>query len=307
MTELGILRPATMNEVYQRNVGHLKRYNENTYKLVYMKSCRQSGYEDSAQNAAKGTKNTAGNTAKLNESLSRTRSTVYELALCNEWEHFITFTVSPDKYDRYDLRGYYKSFAKWINNLNFRKKLNIKHLIIPEQHKDGAWHLHGLFMGIPQGMLTRFTVNDTLPHRVLNLIREGRELFNWGEYAEKYGHVTCERIQNLEATAKYVTKYITKDLGESGVELNHHLYYASKGLNRAETIIKGTLCEEFEPDFANEYVAVKTFKTLAEAIVYFAEGDSYAPPVTHDSLLTRFQRRLERRTTRWKNIPCPQT
>ena len=58
--------------------------------------------------------------AKLPAALSRARKVVLELALCNTWEYFCTFTLSKDKHDRYDLQGWHKKFTQWLRDL--RKK-----------------------------------------------------------------------------------------------------------------------------------------------------------------------------------------
>lgn len=299
MQGLGMLQGVSQYNIYDRNIAYLKKYNNDNYKIVYMKSCRKAGYVERSS-SIKGKKNTAGNTYKLDESLSRTRAKVYELALCNPWEYFVTLTLSPDGHNRKDLAAYKRQLSKWLNNLNYRHNINIKYLLIPEPHKNGAWHMHGLFSGIPEEWLTEFTLQERLPHRVRRLLRKGRTIYNWTGYADKFGWVTCERIRNFDACAKYITKYITKELGNSGIELNHHMYYCSKGLKRAETVIKGHLTQEFEPDFYNDYVAIKSFDSLDDAILHFVDDNVNREALTFNSLIENIQRRCGE----W--IPCPQ-
>ena len=86
---------------------------------------------------------------KLEESIIRTRSRIYELAICNEWDFFVTLTLDKSKYDRMDLKKYRKDLAQFIRDYNKKYKINIKYLLIPEMHKDGAWHMHGLIIGLP--------------------------------------------------------------------------------------------------------------------------------------------------------------
>ena len=47
-----------------------------------------------------------------------------------------------------------------------------------------------------------------------------------------------DKIKNQEACCKYITKYVNKDLSDSIKELNAHMYYVSKGLNKAVEIKK---------------------------------------------------------------------
>ncbi len=288
------------DSVYQRSYATLKRYNDSCYKVVLMKSCRLPGFEESGM-IKTGKRNSAGNTAKLEASISRTKSRVTELALCNPWEYFVTLTLDKEKYNRHDLATFKKHLSKFLNNLRFRYGWNIKYLLIPEQHKDGAWHMHGLFMGIPASELSLFSLHDHLPMKVLAMLGAGRKIMNWMRYAQSFGYVTCEPIRNLEATAKYITKYITKDLVSSQVGLNKKLYLCSQGLNRAETICRGHIVHDFKPDFCNDYVAIKTFKTGEDALALFAddnEGQSFA--ISFDDIFNRFS------TGGINWTPCPQ-
>ena len=81
----------------------------------------------------------------LYRSFRRTRSALYMYARQCNWEYFITLTYSPDKIEnRYDFSLCMKKVRVWINHCRLRKANNLLYLIVPEQHKDGAWHIHGL-------------------------------------------------------------------------------------------------------------------------------------------------------------------
>ena len=259
-------------ELYERNVGIIKQYTPDLYKLIYMRSVRISGYEE-RKPTKKRKKNSASNNVKLRESLIRSRSNVYELALCNSWTHFVTFTLSQDKLDRYNLNAAVSKISKWINNLNYRQSINIKYLIIPEPHKDDAWHFHCLMMGVPSSLLVPFLITDNIPIRIKGLIKDGHAIYNFPLYQEKFGWVTVEEIRDNERTAKYITKYITKELLASRIALNHHVFYASKGLQRAKTLYRAELRREFTADYENEYVRVKQFDNLEEPLQYFCDEE----------------------------------
>lgn len=51
-------------------------------------------------------------------------------------------------------------------------------------------------------------------------------------------------------------KYINKNLATSVKELNAHLYYHSRGLNKAEVIKKGAMAATITPTYENEYCSV---------------------------------------------------
>lgn len=191
------------------------------------------------------------------------------MAFCNDWAYFVTLTINDEKCDRYDLNIFMKALSKWLNNQKSRKAEDIKYLLVPEPHKDGAWHMHGLMNGIPDDQLEPFTLNDNIPERIRALIREGCSVFNWLPYNEKFGWVTVEAIREKEKCAAYIKKYITKELEQSHIELNHHIYYASQGLSRPQIIYCGEIRKNFEPDYQNDYVRVKYFDNGKDPMFYF--------------------------------------
>lgn len=253
-----------------QNVGFLKRYKDGNYKLVHMRSVRIPGFEEREPPERK--RQSGRDAPKLENSLARSRSAVWELALCNPWEWFVTLTLNPAKRDRYDLRTSYGQLSKFFNNYNSRTDAALKYLLIPEPHRDGAWHFHGLLSGLPPPHLRPFSLEDNIPARLKDMLRDGRQIFTWPAYAETFGFVTLERIRDPERCAAYMTKYITKELGKSSIELNHHLYYCSKGLHRVELLYKGEMLRSFaDPDFENDYVRIKRFSDVSEALSYFCD------------------------------------
>ncbi len=265
------------SEVYQRDVATLKKYREDYYKITLHKMIRRAGYEaiegdtDSKSGARK--KNTAENEGKLEASISRTRAAIYELALCNDWEWFVTLTLNPEYHDRKDLQSYKKKLSTWIKNYNRLHETNIKYLLIPEQHADGeSWHMHGLIMGLPEDHLHEFTEQERLPIKILIEIKRGHKIYNWESYEKTFGYISISKTRHLESVSRYITKYITKDLTKTRIGLNDHLYYCSQGLKRSELIYTGQLTKELDEDYSNEYVKIKTLQSFDEAIQYFLDG-----------------------------------
>lgn len=264
-------------EVYQRDVATLKKYRENYYKITLHKQLRRAGYEaiegDSDRKREAGKKNTADNEEKLSASLSRTRAAIYELALCNDWEWFVTLTLNPEYHNRKDLISYKKKLSTWIKNYNRIHKTNIKYLLIPEQHADGeSWHMHGLMMGLPEEFLHEFTEQEKLPIKILIEIKRGHKVYNWPAYQKTFGYISISKTRHIESVSKYITKYITKDLVKTRIGLNDHLYYCSQGLKRSELLYTGQLTKELEEDYSNDYVKIKTVQSFDEAIQYFVDG-----------------------------------
>lgn len=256
--------------LYSGNVGVVRRYSPSKYKLTALRSYRNPGVEDDRQRTftAKGE---AGNSEKLSQSLSRSKAKVFELAYCNPWELFCTFTLDKTKYNRQDLKKYVGDLSQFIRNYNRLKGVDVKYLLIPERHQDGAWHMHGFLMGLPLEHLTPFTLEQKLPYKIRARLKEGVQVYSWQAYAKKFGFTDIEEIGNGEAVSKYITKYVTEDITRTITELNAHLYYCSKGLRKSEVVYRDYLQREItSPDFSNEYVAVKWYDNLTDTCEVFA-------------------------------------
>lgn len=171
---------------------------------------------------------------KLDSSVSRTRRVILEKALCNPWDYFCTFTISESKYDRKNLVLWRDSFTQWMRDQR-KKGFPIQYLIVPETHKDGSWHAHGLFSGLPESELISFKEMDKQGYRSPDGRRLPQKLRksdynNWPAYQEKFGFCSFGAIQNHVAAGFYITKYITKDNDRMVQDVGLHSYYASRGL-----------------------------------------------------------------------------
>ena len=144
-------------------------------------------------------------------SIKRTKKKVYDYAKSNEWEWFVTFTFSPDKVNRYDYDECTKYLSKWFNNLK-RSSPALSYLVVPEQHKDGAYHFHGLFSGINERQIV--WTGKYVVRRVRGLrskfVRTKEKIYKIGSY--KLGWMTATKVREMEKVTSYITKYITKDM-----------------------------------------------------------------------------------------------
>lgn len=211
---------------YERDVLSVKKYGDYNVRISLLSSCRVSGYEEEKK---KGLKCTV-NDCKLDNNLSRAKSNVYELAFCNLWQYWCTFTLDEKKINRYDLDNFIKVFSEFIHNLNRRRESKVMYLLVPEMHDDGAWHMHGFIKGLLD--------SDLCPTG--NFDKEtGEEYFTWKKYHDKFGFMSFSKIRDLERASKYCLKYMTKDNSRNVTKLGAHLYYHSHGLNKAERIFKG--------------------------------------------------------------------
>ena len=144
-------------------------------------------------------------------SIKRTRKKVYDYAKSNEWEWFVTFTFSPDKVNRYDYDECTKYLSKWFNNLK-RSSPALSYLVVPEQHKDGAYHFHGLFSGINERQIVwtgKYVVKRVRGLRS-KFVHTKEKIYKIGSY--KLGWMTATKVREMEKVTSYITKYITKDM-----------------------------------------------------------------------------------------------
>jgi len=241
-------------QVYSRDVSILKQYGDSYYKIVQMRYLRNKGFE--LENFKQ--KNSVNN-EKLNNNISRAKATVRELGLCNPWEYFFTFTINKNCYDRYNLKEFKKVLAQWIRDYRKKHKVDVKYLLIPEKHEDGAWHFHGFLYGLPVEHLTQFKIGDKMGKYIADKVKNGDVIYNWSAYANKFGFCSLEPIRHQEKAVNYITKYISKDLEKSVSELGAHLYFASHNLKRANELKRGTLMCEIPIDYENEHCKVTNF------------------------------------------------
>lgn len=163
---------------------------------------------------------------KLDNSFSRARNMVLQYALCNPWDYFFTGTIDRTKFNRFDLATYQSRLSQFIRDKRKKYHSQIQFLLVPEHHKDGAWHIHGLISGLPVDVLTSF-----VPPAPQRLIDGG--FLNWPDYMDTFGFCSLAPIRDPIATAYYITKYISKDFSQRGSDLGRHLYFHSRPLKRA--------------------------------------------------------------------------
>lgn len=174
---------------------------------------------------------------RLEHSVSRARTKIMEYGSCNDWDYFVTFTLNPAWYNRYDLKRFMKDFTQVIRDERKNKGYNLQYLLIPEMHKNGAWHIHGFFKGVDDSFLKEFTLDDYLPYDIRQKLEQGIRVWNFPRFAKKFGWCSMEKIKNRSAAARYITKYISKDVKE--VDSGYRLYYVSRGLNVAQLLFRG--------------------------------------------------------------------
>lgn len=232
--------------------------NDLKIKVTNFKCLKTSGIEDDSLHFG-----VVENDEKLSNNVIRAKNKIFEYAFCNPWQYFFTGTLDAAKYNRYDLGKFHSDFTQWIRNYNRNHHTDIKYLVIPEQHLDGAWHLHGFLSGIDAAALHQFQIGDKFNRSVLEKLNKGYTVYDWLPYTKKFGWSDLEPIQSKEAISRYITKYVSKNLGACVKDVNAHMYYHSRGLNEAITIFSGRndiSMDDIGIDYENEFVKVKWLK-----------------------------------------------
>jgi len=231
--------------LYDNDITIVKQIGDSKLKVVNMSSCRVSGLETDKE-LTFSEKNSV-NTEKLSNNIVRAKTKVNELALCNPWSWFVTLTIDKEKYNRYDLKTYYRDFSEFLHNFNRRRPEHqkVKYILIPELHEDGAWHMHGLIQGLEKEDLY---INE-------------HGYFSWKSYDSKFGFISMDSIRDSDKVSSYITKYITKETDKTVTELGGHIYYRSKGLNTPIELYRGRaelLCP-WDYEHPDGYCRVKIF------------------------------------------------
>ena len=171
---------------------------------------------------------------KLDNSFARAKSMVKQYGLCNPWEYFVTLTLDEKKYNRFDLNTFKKDLMQFIRDERKRYKEKygnvpkLQVLFVPENHKNGAWHIHGLINGLPKQETSPFKIG-LHPEK---LVKNG--FLNWPRYGEKFGFVSLGKIKNQFSTVMYICKYINKNVEALREMKGQHLYMASRPLRTAQ-------------------------------------------------------------------------
>lgn len=180
----------------------------------------------------------------------RAKNALFDLIACNQWDYFITLTLSPNEIDRNDYQAIIKKLNTYLDNRVRRNGL--KYIGVPELHKNGGFHFH-------------FLVNDVLPlgdsgtvkrpdcSRPVKLSTALRLGYNRADLKTVYnisdwglGFTTAiHTYGEPSALANYVGKYITK----SDKKIGGRWYYSGGKLLKPVY----TYSRESFGDFVGDY------------------------------------------------------
>lgn len=179
----------------------------------------------------------------------RVRTKIKDYVLSNDFDMFWSLTFGDERDD--DER----CFNRLSNWLKYMKKKHGKfdYILIPERHKNGCLHFHGVTGGFGGDFVDS------------GVKKKGHTIYNCSEWG--YGFSTVSEIRNRDKTANYISKYITKDMDENVVEKGKKKYWSSRGLR--EPVIEYLEHDPLEghtPTFANDVCKIYTISADGQII-----------------------------------------
>ena len=207
--------------------------------------------------------------------LLRRRTNISDLAYANAcvkpWEYFVTLTFD----DNFVENSYsHEKVTKYLSNwLHYQKKKNpsMRYLIVPELHKSGRIHFHGVFSDVKNWRLSPAVNSKTGEY----IYQNGSQVFNLDNY--KLGFTTVSKVKNIEAVSHYISKYITKEL----LNLKHKKnVWHSKNLIKPKTTYHLVKKEDINSYIENnnyniDYEANKTLKNYEKKYISISSYNVY--------------------------------
>lgn len=128
-------------------------------------------------------------------SLSRTKRRIKDICLCNNFQFFVTMTVSSKikDYNRFDLENCVDNCKKIMHKLK-RKSKDFKFIFIIEKHESGAYHFHGMMKNLPENDIY-INKNGYMSSHIIDTL----------------GFNSFSKIEDYNKACNYLTKYITKN------------------------------------------------------------------------------------------------
>lgn len=161
---------------------------------------------------------TAGNRAR---SVRRTKQMIYDYAISNHWEWFITMTFDGAKVDRYDYAEVSGVMSRWLQSQRKNNAPGLKYMLVPEQHEDGAWHFHGLLSNCGKMKFKDLGFIDK---------KSGRQQYRIPSF--RSGRTNAQVIGDSDKAVNYITKYVTKE--SDGLLRGKKRYWNSQNLELPE-------------------------------------------------------------------------
>lgn len=163
----------------------------------------------------------------------------------NAFDLFWTLTLNDNKVNAKNYEYSRKRLQAWLKYQR-EKYGKFDYLFIPELHKSGRIHFHGV-----TGDLSPPLLEARYPRSKRLIKKKGIQIYNAENWQN--GFSTVSKIQNKEKSANYLSKYITKELIEMPSAFHQPRYFVSRGLKQPE-ISYEKLSDNYFSDFTPSFV-----------------------------------------------------
>lgn len=237
------------NTEVQSSKVYMYQYDDNNFRICSMRSVREKGFEPCEKT---NKKNITSSEEVTRVSVSRSRRNIRELALCNDFEYFCTFTINSNSCDRYSVDDCQKNLRKILKAFK-RKSPDFIYLIITEKHLDGAFHFHGLCS------------------KPFDLYINKNGYYSSSSF-DSLGFNSFSKIESKEKVSNYILKYVTKDCVRNSAGTT---YISSRGLKKA-SVTELSVEPKIRYTYSNDFCKIRDFniKTISQKElqnIYFSE------------------------------------
>lgn len=190
--------------IFQYNL-KIKYYNKMYKKYEYSSFDKIKGFSKHIRHNGSSTIEELEELKKYQLSIRKNK--ISDLALNNKdrFQYFITLTFDDNLVNSYSHENVQKKLKNWIDTQR-RNNPNMYYILVPELHKSGRIHFHGIVGNVPNWKLKQ-AIN---PNTGKEIIKDGARIYNLTNY--KLGFTTVSKIKDSEKVCNYITKYITKEL-----------------------------------------------------------------------------------------------
>ncbi len=149
--------------------------------------------------------------ANIERASRRAKINAFDMILCNpDLDTFATFTYRPqDGMSRSSYDDCYKILGVWLSNSVQRNGL--KYVIVPEYHKSGDIHFHGIVNSAAVKLERAIS-----PNTGRALSRHGLPIYNITNWRAGFStaQIIGSDISDRDKVAKYIFKYMGKQCGQ---------------------------------------------------------------------------------------------
>lgn len=187
-------------------------------------------------------------------SVSRLKSRIQDLILCNKWNCFVTFTLDSSKRDRFSTDSF-EALTRHLKYIRQSRCPELRYMLLLERHSSGGYHGHAL-MYLPDWFIAdEFSLNNN-------------GYLEWNDISYRFGFMSIKPYDGSLRACYYVTKYVTKDL------IGGRVLRTSKGLNVPFYIRDLSIgFNESIPNIYRSDFVISCFLTLSSFEKYLNNGN----------------------------------